>query len=71
MTSAAAALSSAAAIEVIVFMDDLSRYDPQATYGAIALEYDTARQYYWAFSTAHLLQLAGIKPGMMLSLIHI
>ena len=46
-------------------MDDLSRYDPQATYGAIALEYDTARQYYWAFSTAHLLQLAGIEPGMM------
>jgi ubiquinone/menaquinone biosynthesis C-methylase UbiE len=47
-----------------VFMDDLSRYDPQSTYGAIALEYDYARQYYWAIPTAHLLQLAGIAPGM-------
>ena len=45
-------------------MDDLSRYDPQSTYGAIALEYDYARQYYWAIPTAHLLQLAGIAPGM-------
>ncbi len=46
-------------------IDDLSRFDPQATYGAIALEYDAARQYYWSQSTAHLLQLAGIEPGMM------
>mgnify|MGYP000010996109 CR=1 FL=1 len=45
-------------------MDDLSRYDPQSTYGAIALEYDYARQYYWAFPTAQLLQQAGIEPGM-------
>jgi ubiquinone/menaquinone biosynthesis C-methylase UbiE len=57
-------LSVAAPIEVIVSIDDLTRYDPQATYGAIALEYDYARQYYWAFSTADLLQQAGIEPGM-------
>jgi len=45
-------------------MDDLSRYDPQSTYGAIALEYDYARPYYWCFSTAQLLNLAGLEPGM-------
>lgn len=45
-------------------MDDLSRFDPKATYGAIALEYDYARQYYWCFSTEQLLQYSGIEPGM-------
>lgn len=45
-------------------MDDLSHYDPKATYGAIALEYDTTRRYYWCFSTGELLDLAGIEPGM-------
>ena len=45
-------------------MDDLSRFDPKATYGAIALEYDSASQYYWCFSIDQLLQHGGIEPGM-------
>lgn len=45
--------------------DDLSRYDPQATYGAIALEYDYARHYYWGFSAEQALAAAGVEPGMM------
>jgi SAM-dependent methyltransferase len=45
-------------------MDDLSHFDSKATYGAIALEYDKARPYFWCFSTNELLDLAGIEPGM-------
>lgn len=52
-------------IKVIVSMDNLFGYDPQATYGAIALEYDFASPYYRAFSTAHLRQQADLQPGMM------
>ena len=57
-------LSVEAPIEVIVTKDDLSGYDPQSTYGAIALEYDYARPYYWGFSDEELLQQAAIEPGM-------
>jgi len=56
--------STQLATEVIVSTDDLSRYDPQATYGAIALDFDYARPYYWGFSAEQALELAGVAPGM-------
>lgn len=45
-------------------VDDLLQYDPQATYGAIALDYDYAQQHYWSFATDIALDLAGLAPGM-------
>ncbi len=45
-------------------VDDLLQYDPQATYGAIALDYDYAQQHYWSFATDIALELAGLAPGM-------
>jgi len=47
-----------------VSVDDLLQYDPQATYGAIALDYDYAQQHYWSFATDIALDLAGLAPGM-------
>ena len=45
-------------------VDDLLQYDPQATYGAMALDYDYAQQHYWSFATDIALEMAGLAPGM-------
>jgi len=47
-----------------VSVDDLLQYDPQSTYGAIALDYDYAQQNYGGFAANHALELAALAPGM-------
>ncbi len=44
--------------------DDLRLFDTQATYGAIALDYDYANLHYGGFATQHALKLANLAPGM-------
>ena len=51
-------------IEVIVAVDDLLAFDPQSTYGAIALDYDYANAHYGGFVHQRALELACIAPGM-------
>lgn len=45
-------------------LDEIARFDPLPTYGAIALDYDYAQQHYWSFIHEHALALAEIAPGM-------
>jgi ubiquinone/menaquinone biosynthesis C-methylase UbiE len=49
---------------VIVTYDDLSAYDPQTTYGALALDYDYAQEHYWRFAAERALALGDVGPGM-------
>lgn len=44
--------------------DEVSYFDPSATYSAAALDYDYASCHYWACSAERAVELAALRPGM-------